>query len=171
MGGLGCDNMTAILICFVNEEPYTSLARRCSKSSTKIETVGSQNKALHSWAHKRNCTMVHTTDTSEQVEESLTFGSSPNSKLNDTVSGANTDLDSELASSHDKRDNFVELYKEKEENNGIEAVEETLLKNGSLGESVSHCDTAKVGPVSDLWEDNGALSMDMEPCTAIETTV
>lgn len=90
------------------------------------------------------------------------------SKLNDTVSGANTDLDSELASSHDKRDNFMEVHIGKEESNCIESVEQTLGKNGSLGESGSHGDVAEVG---DLWEDNGALSMDFDPYTAIETTV
>ena len=167
MGGLGCDNMTAILICFVNEEPYSCLARRCSKVSTENETGDSHNRAHHSWAHQRNCKLVHKTD-GQQVEESLTFGSSPMSKLNDTVSGANTDLDSELASSHDKRDNFMEVHIGKEESNCIESVEQTLGKNGSLGESGSHGDVAEVG---DLWEDNGALSMDFDPYTAIETTV
>lgn len=29
MGGLGCDNMTVVLVCFLNNEPYEKLAERC----------------------------------------------------------------------------------------------------------------------------------------------
>lgn len=31
MGGLGCDNMTVILVCFLNGKPYQKLADRCSE--------------------------------------------------------------------------------------------------------------------------------------------
>jgi protein phosphatase 2C family protein 2/3 len=32
MGGLGCDNMTVILICFIHEgETYEALAEKCKK--------------------------------------------------------------------------------------------------------------------------------------------
>ena len=30
MGGLGCDNMTAILVCLLNEQSYEELAAKCS---------------------------------------------------------------------------------------------------------------------------------------------
>jgi len=30
MGGLGCDNMTVVLVCFLNENSYEHLAERCS---------------------------------------------------------------------------------------------------------------------------------------------
>ena len=29
MGGLGCDNMTVVLVCFLNGEPYEKLAEKC----------------------------------------------------------------------------------------------------------------------------------------------
>jgi len=32
MGGLGCDNMTVVLVCFLNGEPYEKLAERCKLS-------------------------------------------------------------------------------------------------------------------------------------------
>lgn len=32
MGGLGCDNMTVVLVCFVNGKPYEELSARCSIS-------------------------------------------------------------------------------------------------------------------------------------------
>ena len=49
-------------------------------------------------------------DSDDRSEEMLTFGVSPRSKLNDTVSGANTDLDSEMASSKEKSIDFTELF-------------------------------------------------------------
>lgn len=33
MGGLGCDNMTVVLVCFLHGGSYLDLARRCSKPS------------------------------------------------------------------------------------------------------------------------------------------
>ena len=30
MGGLGCDNMTAVLVCLLNEQSYEELAEKCS---------------------------------------------------------------------------------------------------------------------------------------------
>lgn len=31
MGGLGCDNMTVILVCLLNEGTYEELARKCAR--------------------------------------------------------------------------------------------------------------------------------------------
>lgn len=105
MGGLGCDNMTAILICCLNSEPYSKLVTKCSRLTT---THSSQINAHHSWAHKRNCAL---SDSGEISEEGLTYGVSPrSSKLNDTVSGANTDLDSELASSKQRNNGFPDVF-------------------------------------------------------------
>ena len=33
--GIGCDNMTAILVCFLNCQPYQVLVERCKKYSNK----------------------------------------------------------------------------------------------------------------------------------------
>lgn len=33
MGGLGCDNMTVCLVCFLHDRPYEDLIRRCSQPS------------------------------------------------------------------------------------------------------------------------------------------
>ena len=32
MGGLGCDNMTVILVCFLHGKSYEDLAIKCSKN-------------------------------------------------------------------------------------------------------------------------------------------
>jgi len=35
MGGLGCDNMTVILVCLLNEQSYDELAEKCATSPRK----------------------------------------------------------------------------------------------------------------------------------------
>lgn len=31
MGGLGCDNMTVVIICFLHNRPYSDLVTRCAE--------------------------------------------------------------------------------------------------------------------------------------------
>ena len=42
MGGLGCDNMTVILICFLNDQPYQKLVDKCLTMVKKKEKAMSQ---------------------------------------------------------------------------------------------------------------------------------
>lgn len=39
MGGLGCDNMTVQLICFLNDQPYSNLATKCAALPSKNSPV------------------------------------------------------------------------------------------------------------------------------------
>ncbi len=39
MGGLGCDNMTVVLVCFLNGEPYEYLAERCKLSPLPLNQM------------------------------------------------------------------------------------------------------------------------------------
>ena len=41
MGGLGCDNMTVVLVCFLNGSSYDDLAEKCARPSMADRT-GSQ---------------------------------------------------------------------------------------------------------------------------------
>lgn len=34
MGGLGCDNMTVVIVCFLHGESYEKLAEKCKLSSS-----------------------------------------------------------------------------------------------------------------------------------------
>ena len=34
MGGLGCDNMTVVLVCFLRNKSYEELAKKCSRPVT-----------------------------------------------------------------------------------------------------------------------------------------
>ncbi|XP_049836080.1 probable protein phosphatase 2C T23F11.1 isoform X1 [Schistocerca gregaria] len=38
MGGLGCDNMTVVIVCFLHEMPYSSLCDHCAKPVPLTET-------------------------------------------------------------------------------------------------------------------------------------
>ena len=36
MGGIGCDNMTAILVCFLSEQSLDLLGAKCSRPAKKV---------------------------------------------------------------------------------------------------------------------------------------
>ena len=104
MGGLGCDNMTVIIVCFLHNETYSELVRKCCQESlsTRDTRLGSPDNAHSSSANG------HVLYNSENVfpEEEVLFSRIPTggiSKLNDTLSTANTDLDYEIASSSPKK--------------------------------------------------------------------
>lgn len=43
MGGLGCDNMTVVLVCFLNGEPYEKLAERCKLSPLPLNQINNNS--------------------------------------------------------------------------------------------------------------------------------
>ena len=45
MGGLGCDNMTCVLVCFLHDKPYQDLVERCAKISRAREAAFKENSA------------------------------------------------------------------------------------------------------------------------------
>ncbi len=156
MGGLGCDNMTAILVCCLNSEPYSNLVAKCSRVTTKTTA---QIKAHHSWAHRRNNKLIPESDANDHSEEMLTYGVSPRSKLNDTVSGANTDLDSEMASSKERSIDFTELFV-----TGVTCIDDSGAR--TRRQSASSSEEEEV-----FWDEE-TLSIELDTsATPIETMV
>lgn len=45
MGGLGCDNMTCVLVCFLHDKPYQDLVERCAKTARAKEAAFKENSA------------------------------------------------------------------------------------------------------------------------------
>lgn len=45
MGGLGCDNMTILLICFLNGGTYEQLASRCAKPAKPLTTSANTQRS------------------------------------------------------------------------------------------------------------------------------
>ena len=45
MGGLGCDNMPCVLVCFLHDKPYQELVERCAKITRAKETALKENSA------------------------------------------------------------------------------------------------------------------------------
>ena len=43
MGGLGCDNMTVVFVCFLNGESYEKLSERCKLSPLPLSQVTNIN--------------------------------------------------------------------------------------------------------------------------------
>ena len=48
MGGLGCDNMTVIIVCFLHGGTYEELCERCSRPSDSSSYNGN-SQPLYSW--------------------------------------------------------------------------------------------------------------------------
>lgn len=59
MGGLGGDNMTVVLVCFLHNKPYAELVARCASSSTTTTMLN-------------NTTTTTTTNTNQKSSSSST---------------------------------------------------------------------------------------------------
>ena len=47
MGGLGCDNMTVVLVCFLNGEPYEKLSERCKLAPLPLSQIKDINNSSY----------------------------------------------------------------------------------------------------------------------------
>lgn len=48
MGGLGCDNMTVVLVCFLNGESYEKLAEKCKLAPLPLSQINNINNSSYS---------------------------------------------------------------------------------------------------------------------------
>ena len=49
MGGLGCDNMTVIIVCFLQGGTYEELCEKCSRPSDSSSYNGNNSSPFYSW--------------------------------------------------------------------------------------------------------------------------
>jgi protein phosphatase 2C family protein 2/3 len=47
MGGLGCDNMTVVIVCFLNGEPYEKLAEKCKLAPLPLSQINNLNNTSY----------------------------------------------------------------------------------------------------------------------------
>lgn len=135
MGGLGCDNMTAIIICLLQGGSYKDLASRCSERAIIRRDLSPNLDAKRvkdaSYSGLRDA--LYGREISE--EDPHNFGVVP-SKLNDTISSANTDLDIEIrrlstSSSKDGED-------DDQEDNDLNSPGPDDVDSIGIGDNVSH---------------------------------
>ena len=97
MGGLGCDNMTATIVCLLQGGTYSELAAKCSLKAVAREDTPPAREARYN-----NVTLSSYDGLREALyggisESAHDFDGIPcmagGSKLNDTLHSANTDLD------------------------------------------------------------------------------
>ena len=48
MGGLGCDNMTVIIVCFLHGGTYEELSEKCSRPSDASSSYNGNSAPLYS---------------------------------------------------------------------------------------------------------------------------
>ena len=99
MGGLGCDNMTAIIVCLLQGGSYSDLAAKCSSKSACRKDLSPSHDSRHknmtvpaSYAGLREALYGDISDSPHNYPDGIPriVGGS---KLNDTLHSANTDLD------------------------------------------------------------------------------
>ena len=44
MGGLGCDNMTCVLVCLLHDQPYQALIDRCAQTVKARDEADTQTE-------------------------------------------------------------------------------------------------------------------------------
>lgn len=81
MGGLGCDNMTAVLVCLLNGQSYEELAEKCAKpvqkdilqkcdkgsaTTTTMTKEGDKSTKVSSSDNLSNSVEEQTTETSKE---------------------------------------------------------------------------------------------------------
>lgn len=57
MGGLGCDNMTVLIVCMLNGEPYEKLAEKCRLSPMPLNHSNGLNNSPNSNNNNNNKTL------------------------------------------------------------------------------------------------------------------
>ena len=102
MGGLGCDNMTVIIVCLLQGGTYSDLASRCAESAVARRNLSPTHEARQSSATAYGG--LRDALYGDISEDPRDFDGVPVSKLNDTY----TDLDIEI-----KRRNSQEFEEDK----------------------------------------------------------
>ena len=85
MGGLGCDNMTVILICFVNGKPYEELAAKCKLPPARVNSNGTNSSSSRS---SSSCSRHNDSDASMDEEPFPPNADSPDSRSSSSSSSS-----------------------------------------------------------------------------------
>ena len=135
MGGLGCDNMTVIIVGLLQGGSYSDLAARCSEKAAMRRDLSPAREAKHttpmsSYNGLRDALYG---DISEDPHGGVPHTGGPGvSKLNDTLRSANTDLDREI------RRQSTSSSKDGDESEGSGSSSPDGVDEVDLDESLSH---------------------------------
>ena len=80
MGGLGCDNMTVVLVCFLNGKPYKELCSKCS-----IPSIASVKNGQEDGGENRSSSSSEGYTSDEPSHDSPTSPSSTPDSLTDSA--------------------------------------------------------------------------------------
>lgn len=70
MGGLGGDNMTVVLVCFLHNKPYTDLVKRCSSDGANVAVLN-KSDALNESSPCKVENILLKNEEEEKEEESI----------------------------------------------------------------------------------------------------
>ena len=135
MGGLGCDNMTVIIVGLLQGGSYSDLATRCSEEAIVRRALSPAQEPKHTMAMSSYNGLRDALyeDISEDPHGGVPCVGGPGvSKLNDTLRSANTDLDREI------RRQSTSSSKDGDESGGSGSSSPDGVDEADLDESLSH---------------------------------
>lgn len=136
MGGLGCDNMTVIIVGLLQGGSYRDLAARCSEKAVArrdLSPPGQEPTPMSSYNGLRDALYRDISEDPHGGVPHAPVGGPPGvSKLNDTLRSANTDLDREI------RRQSTSSSKDGDESEGSGSSSPDGVDEVDLDESLSH---------------------------------
>lgn len=106
MGGLGCDNMTVVLVCFLNGKPYKELCSKCS-----IPSIGNVRNGQEDGGENRSSSSSEGYTSDEPSHDSPTSPSSTPDSL--TTDSAVQVVDKDLMGQGNAEDKMIVEVEEK----------------------------------------------------------
>jgi hypothetical protein len=133
MGGLGCDNMTVIIVGLLQGGSYSDLASRCSEKSMARRDLSPAQDDKHASSYNGIRDALYG-DISEDPHGGVPHDAPRVSKLNDTLRSANTDLDREIRKQSTSSSKDGDL----DESEGSGSSSPDGVEEVDLDESLSH---------------------------------
>ncbi|XP_035900029.1 probable protein phosphatase 2C T23F11.1 [Anopheles stephensi] len=92
MGGIGGDNMTVIVVCFLHGQPYEELVQRCKEAVAKRQASTKKRRSHSNRSHESEPESSHTPPASDRAGKA-----GGNGRLEDESSGSESERSEELA--------------------------------------------------------------------------
>ena len=131
MGGLGCDNMTVIIVGLLQGGTYSELATRCSEKAVRNLSPSLDGRRTHKTPYGGLRDALY----GDISEDPQNLDAVPHmvgvSKLNDTLLGSNTDLDNVIEIQRQSSKDEEDGSSTSPGSNGMDAVDNINVSHDS----------------------------------------
>uniref|UniRef100_A0A182VQ08 protein-serine/threonine phosphatase n=1 Tax=Anopheles minimus TaxID=112268 RepID=A0A182VQ08_9DIPT len=121
MGGIGGDNMTVIVVCFLHGQPYEELVNRCKEGIAKRQARSKKRRSHSNRSHESEAEEQTARSHSSLTPASEETGKPGNGRLEDDSSGSESERSEEVQAS---------LLASSKSNMNKQVAEDALSSNG-----------------------------------------